>query len=187
MLASLFGVGGAALRLPAASISPWPHCLFPTSVLLRLLVSVQHGLNLCPFLAQGPQGFSFKSQEGVTVWCRVCSQQHGQFCLLAAWLGFWMVEDAPERGMPACGKQAGNQVEPQGFPCRAVPGSGTRPFLFGVTIGVGRSPRRCQASRREGATCSAGFDEAAPVSEQWGLLPLSIQPPCPQGASGLCS
>lgn len=51
--------------LPVASISPGPHYLFPTSVLSCVLVSVPHGLNPCPFLAPGPQGFCLESQEGV--------------------------------------------------------------------------------------------------------------------------
>lgn len=75
--ASLFGVGGAALCLPLASTSSWPHCLFPTSVLSCVLVSVQHGLNLCPFLAPGPQGFCPESQRGH--WAVLAlSQQHDQ-------------------------------------------------------------------------------------------------------------
>lgn len=86
---------GAALCLPVASISPWPRCLFPTSVLSCVLVSVQHRLDSCPFLAPGPEGFCLESQEGVSGQCWVSPQQHGQSCLLAACPGFWMMEGIP--------------------------------------------------------------------------------------------
>lgn len=162
VLASLVGVGGAALSLPVASISLWPRCLFLISVLSCVLVSVQHGLNLCPFLAPGPQGFSLESQEGVVGQCWVCSQQHGWSCLLAACLGVWMVEDIPGGSCLPSARGLGTGWNLRACPAssrRAVPGSGTWPFLFAVTVGVGCSPHRhCRASCREGATCSTGFD-----------------------------
>ena len=159
--ALLVGVGGAALCLRVASILSWPHCLFPTSVLSCVLVSVQHGLNLCPLLAPGPQGFCLESQEGVTGQCWVSPWQHGQSCLLAACLDFWMVEGIPGGACLPSASGLGAGWNRRAFPassCRAVPGSRTLPFLFAVTIGVGCSPHHCQASCREGAGGLADFD-----------------------------
>lgn len=143
-------------RLACLSVCP------PTSILLCVHVSVQHGLSLVSFPCPRSSGLCLESQEGVAGQCWGSPQQHSQYCFLAAWL--WLLDGGTnldgefDLGL-AFPKQAGSQVEPQSCPWKQFQ-SCTKELDadFAVTVRVGCSPHHLWVSCRQGATFVAVFD-----------------------------